>query len=118
LFPEFIVPRVSEPDAAARRAFSRACRIYNQLAVTLEGIVKRLRAADSVVEPLGRHEIETIRAHQKTVMMVLEFEKKLLQTRIGADGETVGAIDLGAARAEVARRLARIEADLGEDGAA
>ncbi|MFN3613832.1 MAG: hypothetical protein ACK4WC_04655 [Rubrimonas sp.] len=110
------MPRVQEPDAAARRAFSRACRLYNQLAVTLEGIVKRLRAGDMAAAPLGRHELETIRAHQKTVVMVLEFEKKLLQSRIGADGDTVGSIDLGAARAEVARRLARIEADSGADG--
>lgn len=110
------MPRVSEPDAAARRAFSRACRIYNQLAVTLEGIVKRLRAAGGAAAPLDRNDLDTIRAHQKTVVMVLEFEKKLLQNRIGAGADRAGAIDLGAARAEVAERLDRIIADTGEDG--
>lgn len=101
--------KASGSSAAVRRAFERACALYDEFATTLTGIIMRLRAQDDANSALERRELDLIKAHQKAVLMVLDFEAQLLKRRIGAAADGEIRIDLDAARAEIARRIARIE---------
>ncbi|WP_175478809.1 hypothetical protein [Rubrimonas cliftonensis] len=95
------------PDAqrAARKALQHACAIYEELATTLTAVIMHLRNEEGR-RPLDPDEMGVIRAHQKAVLMVLDYEAKLLRRHVGVQRASERAIDLDAARAEVARRLA------------
>ena len=94
---------------AARRALQRACAIYEELATNLTAIVMRLRR-DEAIRALDPDEMGVIRAHQKAVLMVLDYEAKLLRRHVGVQRAGERVIDLDAARIEVSRRLAGLAA--------
>jgi len=96
-------------DAAAEKlpAYATARRLFARLMRSLEGEIDRLEAAlecDDDPERI-RSLSDLIRTNQKALLNVLEFEAK----HSGRTGQPNGeAIDLAAARDEVARRLARL----------
>lgn len=104
---------------AAQRAFDQACTLYEELATTLTSVLMGLRAEQSA-RALEKEELEAIRSFQKTVLMVLDFETKLLKQRVQVkrDAQRDGAsgLDLAAARREVERRLDRLAAAQRADG--
>jgi len=91
------------------KAFKSACALYEEMATALTAEIMRLRQEEKH-RPLEKDEIALIRSHQKTVLMVLDFETKLLKSRVHAQREAGGGIDLAAARAEIASRLDRLAA--------
>ena len=93
----------------AEAAAGRACDLYNQLAESLLDVIAALRARGRAEAPLDEDEIGVIRAHQKAIMLVLGYEKDVLKKH-GPAAPPREALDLDAARAEVARRLARLRA--------
>jgi hypothetical protein len=87
----------------------QACQLYEEIAATLTGVLNALRRAGEAAEPLSRAELEVVKAHQKTILMVLDFEAQLLKQRPPTARTGGGTeLDLDAARAEVAGRLARL----------
>jgi hypothetical protein len=101
--------RVPPPQARAKKAFDRACALYEDIAATLTQIVIALQSQGSSAEPLGRAEMDLIRIHQKSVLTVLDLEAQLLKKRTGdAAGAPRRGIDLDAARSEITGRLARL----------
>jgi hypothetical protein len=103
------VPRARKPEVAVRKTFERACILYEELAATLTGIIAELREA-SATRALSRAELDVVKAHQKTVLLVLDFEAQLLKRRLGAASEPGKPLDLDAARTEIAGRMARLAA--------
>jgi hypothetical protein len=84
------------------------------MAATLLGIVARLRDEGERAGSLTRSDLDVIKTHQKTVLMVLDFEAQLLKKRPSDRAGGAGrGLDLDAARNEVAGRLARLEAARG-----
>lgn len=94
--------------AAELSVLERARRLYAGLARSLEGEIDRLETAPEDEPDIARSRslVETIRMNQKALQLVLDQEAKLP----GGGGLRPGwdLIDLVEARAEVARRLARL----------
>lgn len=103
------MPRARKPEVAVRKTFERACILYEELATSLTQIIAELREA-SEARALTRMELDVVKAHQKTVLLVLDFEAQLLKRRLGAASEPGKPLDLEAARAEIAGRMARLAA--------
>ncbi len=90
-------------------ALTRARKLFTGLSRSLDGEIDRLQAAletetdESRVKALN----ELIRQNQKALQTVLDMEAKLMRE---ADKQRPGegVIDLAQARAEIARRLARL----------
>jgi hypothetical protein len=98
-----------DPDDgdAVRIARANALALYGDLAAQLRAHVDAMRA--------GRPSDETrqlVKAHQQTLLMVLGFEEALVNRRRGPAASGGVPLDRDAARAEVARRLARLKAGL------
>jgi len=103
------LPRSSSHNPRAQRAFLRACALYEEIAETLTGVLSAIRREGDAAAPLNRAELEVVKAHQKTILMVLDFEAQLLKQRPPAARTAGGSsLDLDAARAEVVGRLARL----------
>jgi hypothetical protein len=97
-------------------AFDNACALYNSLSESLLGVIEILKKKSETGAPLTKAESEVVREHQKALLMVLGFETDVLK-RHGAAFRDGPVLDLDAARAEVARRLARLQ-DAPQPGAA
>jgi hypothetical protein len=94
------------PEAVTLRTLSHAIALYDSLANDLAHAIEALRTQGSLTEEQNGK----LRALQKSLMMVLEFDSQLARRPgVAADGPHP-ALDLDAARAEVARRLARLAA--------
>jgi len=108
----FILAGARRSNAVVRRAFENACTLYDELATALTAIIMRLKAQGEAAGALSGEEADVVKAHQKTVLMVLDFEAQILKRRIGAvTAANAGKrLDLDAARAEVAGRLDRLAA--------
>jgi hypothetical protein len=104
------MPRSSETSTTVRKALDRACALYEDMATNLTAEIMRLRNAEKH-RPLEAHEVEVVRSFQKAVLMVLDFETRLLKRRVEARRQTGGRLDLAGARAEIARRLDRLSAE-------
>jgi len=100
-------------NVVVRRAFENACTLYDELATALTAIIMRLKTQGAAAGALSGEEFEIVKAHQKTVLMVLDFEAQILKRRIGAAAGGGKRLDLDAARAEVAGRLDRLAAASG-----
>lgn len=96
-----------DPDdaEAARRARNDALALYADLAAELRARLDALQAGDPSEESR-----RLVKAHQQTLLMVLGFEEALANRRRGPAAHGGPPLDLDAARAEVARRLARLKA--------
>jgi hypothetical protein len=89
-------------------AFENACELYNSLSDSLLGVIEILKKKSETGAPLSHDEREVIRQHQKALVMIIGFETDVLK-RHGAAFSDGQSLDLDAARAEVARRLARLK---------
>ena len=96
--------------AQARQAIVHAMKLYDTVAEVLAGHVRALQAVEGSGRALSEDESACIRDHQKIIMMVLDFESQIFKRRPGLAAGSGESLDLGAARSEVARRLARLEA--------
>jgi hypothetical protein len=94
---------VGEPSV-----LDRARRLFASLSRCLEAEIERLEAALEAETDPGRVRRLTalIRQNQKALQTVLDEERKL--PGAGTAGRGEGVIDLAQARAEIARRLARL----------
>lgn len=99
----------AEEPAAELSALARARKLFAGLSRGLDGEIDRLQAALDTETDDGRIKAltELIRQNQKALQTVLDMEAKLMRE---ADRQRPGegVIDLAEARAEVARRLARL----------
>jgi hypothetical protein len=97
-----------EPKAAEPPVLDRARKLFAGLARSLEGEINRLETALNDEPDIARSRslIETIRMNQKALLLVLDQEARLPGGDTLRPGQDV--IDLAEARAEVARRLARL----------
>jgi hypothetical protein len=86
------------------RAMARAVEVYDTLSETMAAAIRKLSAGEAA-PPLSPEEIEALRAHQRAILMVLDYEAQLLKRRPGDAAGAGGAFDIEAARLEVARRL-------------
>jgi hypothetical protein len=89
-------------------AFDNACELYNSLSDSLLDVIKILKKKSETGDPLSKDEREVVREHQKALVMVLGFETDVMK-RHGATFTDSASLDLDAARAEIARRLARLK---------
>jgi hypothetical protein len=89
--------------------------LYDELATTLTALIMRLKQHGETAGALDAEATDLIKAHQKTVLMVLDFEAQILKRKLGAApaGDGGRRLNLDAARAEVAGRLARLAAAQG-----
>jgi hypothetical protein len=71
--------------------------------------IRKLRA-DKPAPPLTKDEVEALKAHQRAILTVLDYEAQLIKRGRGETSGADGALDLEAARLEVARRLDRLAA--------
>jgi hypothetical protein len=96
-----------DPDIpAGSQALDHALSLYESYAGQLARAVEAFRVRGE----LDKSDCDTLRSFQKTLLMVLDFESKLSRRRRGSARDAGAAIDLDAARGEVARRLARLAA--------
>jgi shikimate kinase len=93
-----------------RQAIAQAMHLYDALAEVLAEQVRALQAAEGSGRVLSEDERACIRDHQKIIMMVLDFESQIFKRRPTVAAGAGESLDLGAARGEVRRRLARLEA--------
>lgn len=93
-----------------RLAIAQAMQLYDALAEVLAEQVRTLQAAETIGRVLSEDERACIRDHQKIIMMVLDFESQIFKRRPAVAAGSGASLDLGAARGEVRRRLARLEA--------
>jgi hypothetical protein len=94
------------PEAVTRRTLAHALALYDSLADELAQAIEIFREKGELTEA----QTATLRSLQKSLMMVLDFDSQLSRKRrVVADGPH-RTLDLDAARAEVARRLARLAA--------
>jgi uncharacterized membrane protein YdfJ with MMPL/SSD domain len=97
-------------SALSDRAFHRACAIYDQLAEAVTLTIRRLTDRQGSADALSKEEVALLRAHQRVLVMVLDFESEILKRARAQSREPDAPLDLDAARAELARRLDRIAA--------
>lgn len=85
-----------------------ARKLLADLSLSLEGEIERLKALmrDETGTTDGKALIETLRQNRKALQTVLDQRAKFGDAEGGRPGREV--IDLGEARAEIARRLARL----------
>jgi hypothetical protein len=93
----------------ARRAMARACEVYDSLSETLTITIRKLNAGEPA-PPLTPEELDALKAHQRAILTVLDYEAQLIKRRTGDPPGADAALDLEAARLEVARRLDRLAA--------
>ncbi|MFQ5565713.1 MAG: hypothetical protein ACE5EU_05065 [Paracoccaceae bacterium] len=99
----------SDQAADDLSALARARKLFAGLSRSLDGEIDRLRAAMETEDDQKRAKVlaELVRTNQKTLQTVLDFEARLMcEADKQRPGE--GVIDLDQARAEIARRLARL----------
>ena len=93
------------PEGRVVSSLDRA-RTANEL--MFDELIKSIEALKGELSPSetlkARHDV--LRNHQKTLMLVLDYEAALGKRE--KDGIGGGEFDLGAARSEIERRLARI----------
>ena len=94
------------PEAVTTRTLSHALALYDSLADALAQAVETFREKGALTDA----QTADLRSLQKSLMMVLEFDAQLSHKLRADVHEPRGALDLDAARAEVARRLARLAA--------
>lgn len=107
--------RRAQPRSDGERsetAYQNACDLYEQIAETLSVAVAALLEARDAGRRLSDEELQTLRDHQKAILMVLGFEDQIMKKHGPADS-TRQTLDLDAARAEVARRLACLAGEVG-----
>ncbi|MEE8454189.1 MAG: hypothetical protein V3R90_05450 [Limibaculum sp.] len=98
-------------DKAAENlsTLARARKLFADLSRSLDGEIDRLQAAMETEDSPDRTKelAEKVRQNQKSLQTVLDLEVKLMRE---ADKQRPGegVIDLDQARAEIARRLARL----------
>jgi hypothetical protein len=92
----------------ARRAFARACEVYDSLSKHMTAAIRKLAAGST--PPLTPEEQDALKAHQRAILTVLDYEAQLIRRRPGDARGADAALDLEAARLEVARRLDRLAA--------
>lgn len=89
--------------AAAHAVLARARKLFADLAEALEAEIHRLRAEHQEDDGPIKTVTDLIQRNQKALQTVLDIEAKLLGRAAEAP-----QLDLEAARAEIARRLARL----------
>lgn len=90
----------------ANDVFERNFEMYRDLSLALRERIARIRA--DVGEDAGCREVlDAVKAHQKALQTVLEIEASLVKRTRSSGDAGGGELDLAAARAEVAARLAR-----------
>jgi hypothetical protein len=107
---------MEKPDAVVdltERAFRRACLTYDGLAEAIAESIRRLVDRPGGEVALSKTETDTLRAHQKSLIMVLDLEADILRRRHADAAGADAPLDLERARQEVARRLDRIAAARG-----
>ncbi len=93
-------------ELRANDMFDRNFEMYRDLSLALRDRITLLKVKVGE-DPACRDTLEAIKAHNKALQTVLELEVGLArQSRIRGAGEGGGELDLAAARAEIAQRLA------------
>ena len=98
-----------EEAAAEMSTLVLARKLFADLSCSLDGEIDRLQNAQNFESDVGRIKSlnELIRQNQKALQTVLDMEAKLMhEAKKARPGRDV--IDLGEARAEIDRRLARL----------
>lgn len=102
-----------KPDSkaadAVRPSFGRALELYEELTKRLIETVNAIDVKDRNTATL-KEEIELVKNFQKILLMVFDFESQLFKRGGSGSSDGRGALDLDGARAEIGRRLARLEA--------
>lgn len=88
------------------RTLSHALALYASLADELAQAIEAFREKGVLTDA----QTADLRSLQKSLMMVLDFDSQLSRKRRVVADEAHRTLDLDAARAEVARRLARLAA--------
>jgi hypothetical protein len=84
--------------------------LYRDLTVALRGQITTL-TEDGSVKADSKDPLDAVKAHQRAIQTIIDIEERLAkQQRAWAEGAG-GALDLDAARAEIAARLSRWIAD-------
>jgi hypothetical protein len=89
-------------------AFDHAWVLYSSIADTLADVIEVFKKKAQNQESLENEDFELLKQHQKALLLVIGFETDIAKRHASAhrDGPV---FDLAAARAEVARRIARLE---------
>jgi hypothetical protein len=94
------------PEAVTTRTLAHAVALYDSLADELARAIEVFRDKGVLTD----EQTADLRSLQKSLMMVLDFDSQLSRKRPVVADEPHRTLDLDAARAEVARRLARLAA--------
>lgn len=94
-------------EAASRDRLDRSLELYRDLSLALRQRITHIRSGPSGITPEEKQAADAVKAHHKALQSVLDIEASLgkyTESRSGGGGEE---LDLDAARAEIAARLAR-----------
>ena len=102
----------AEQSTEVQSTLDRARTLFADLSKALEAEIDRLQFEERTADGEARLKIvtELIRQNQKALGTVLDIEAKLMRDPDGTGGPRRAALDLEDARAEIARRLARLAA--------
>jgi hypothetical protein len=97
----------AERTAMRDEVFDHACTLYHSLAFSLAKIIEIFNNKTETGEALSDDDLKLVKDHQKALLLVIGFEADIFK-RHGAAYRDGPVLDLDAARAEVAGRLARL----------
>ena len=88
-------------------AFDHALILYNSISETLANVIEIFKKKADNQEALAQEDMDLLKRHQKALLLVVGFESDFYKRHAAFDRDCP-VFDLAAARAEVARRMARL----------
>ncbi|QDL93087.1 hypothetical protein FDP22_15625 [Paroceanicella profunda] len=105
---------IDSEKATSAALIGRARRMYEMLSEALASAIADLRDEEDQDPAGARARLDLIRSHHKALQTVIDIEVSLEKRSREIGGASEGVLDLDAARAEVWRRLARLQGTGGD----
>ena len=93
-------------EAAGRDRLERSLELYRDLSLALRERITQIRSGPSALQE-EKQTADAVRAHHKALQSIIDIEASLGKYTEARGGGASAELDLGAARAEIAARLAR-----------